>query len=118
MKRSPTKAQQRAAVRRSTQALRRAIGAMDFVASGTLHRRTKSCGRATCKCKDDVAARHGPYIEWTRRRDGRQMLTVLSQRQADLLKNAIANRREIERLLAQWELLTEEVILTDGSKSL
>jgi len=35
MKQSRTKAQQRAAVRRSTQALRRAIGAMDFVASGT-----------------------------------------------------------------------------------
>ncbi|MCP3913973.1 MAG: hypothetical protein GY711_00275 [bacterium] len=91
---------------------------MDFVVTGTLHRRTKSCGRTGCKCADDVAERHGPYLEWTRRRDGRQRLTVLTPRQAALVESAIANRRQIEQLLAEWDLITEEEILLDDPKSL
>lgn len=113
-----TKAATRKAMRLRTKALRRAISAMDLVASGTLHRRTKSCGRAGCRCEDDVSARHGPYLEWTRRRDGRQALSVLTAHQAALVEEAIANRREIERLLAEWELHAEAVILGDDAKSL
>ena len=51
------------ALRLRTEALRRAIAAMDLVVSATLHCRTKSCVRAGYKRKDDVTARHGPYLE-------------------------------------------------------
>lgn len=118
MEKPLTKAELRKAVRVRTKALRRAIAAMDLVVSGTLHRRTKSCGRAGCKCMDDPTARHGPYLEWTRRRDGRQALSVLTPRQAELVEEAIANRREIERLLAEWERHSEAEILADRPKSL
>lgn len=90
-------------LRRRTAMLRRQITAMDYACSGTLHSRTKICGQAACRCANDPAARHGPYHEWSRRKDGRLVHSVLGPGQVSLIQRAIANRREIERLLALWE---------------
>ena len=44
-------------IRARSQELRRLIGRMDFVASGTIHVRTKVCGRKNCKCATDPEQR-------------------------------------------------------------
>jgi hypothetical protein len=98
-------------VRQRTAVLRRTISEMDYACSGTLHSRTKVCGRATCPCATDVTARHGPYDEWSRRKDGRLVHSVLSPEQAALIQRGIANRRHIDRLLALWEDETANEIL-------
>lgn len=90
-------------VRRRTADIRRAIAALDLLCSGTLLTRTKACGRAGCRCANDPEARHGPYFEWTRRQGGRLVHSVLTPEQADFLARAIANYREVQRLLAAWE---------------
>jgi hypothetical protein len=92
--------------------LRRLIDRMDFVASGTIHVRTKVCGRKNCKCATDPALRHGPYHEWTRSKDGRLQHRVVTSDQARLLRRAIANYREIQALLARWEDETALEILS------
>jgi hypothetical protein len=84
---------------------------MDYACSGTLHSRTKVCGRATCPCATDVTARHGPYDEWSRRKDGRLVHSVLSPEQAALIQRGIANRRHIDHLLARWEDETAHEVL-------
>lgn len=100
--RTPSKPSARRLRQRTTD-LRRRITAMDYACSGTLHSRTKSCGQPACRCATDSDARHGPYHEWTRRKDGRLLHSILSPDQVALIQRAIANRREIERLLALWE---------------
>ena len=90
-------------LRQRTVKLRRRISAIDYACSGTLHSRTKVCGQAACRCASDPAARHGPYHEWSRRKDGHLVHSVLAPEQVSLVQRAIANRREIERLLAVWE---------------
>jgi hypothetical protein len=109
-----TKKQKR--IRQRTTELRRAISAMDFVASGTLQIRTKKCGKPNCRCATDPEARHGPYYEWMRRRDGRLVHTILSQEQAEEIDKAIDNYREIQRLLSDWERETEAEIVGDGKR--
>ena len=99
-------------IRAKSQKLRRLIGRMDFVASGTIHVRTKVCGRKNCKCATDPEKRHGPYHEWSRRKDGKLSHKVVTPEKAQLLKRAIANYREIQTLLAQWEEETASEILT------
>ena len=84
---------------------------MDYACSGTLHSRTKACGQPSCRCAVDPEARHGPYHEWSRRRDGRLVHSILSPDQASLIRRGIVNRRKIERLLAQWEEETEAAVL-------
>jgi hypothetical protein len=98
-------------IRAKSQKLRRLIGRMDFVASGTIHVRTKVCGRKNCKCATDPEQRHGPYHEWTRSKDGKLQHRVVSSDQARLLQRAISNYREIQSLLARWEDETASEIL-------
>ena len=99
-------------MRARSQELRRLITEMDFVASGTLHVRTKVCGRKNCKCANDPELRHGPYHEWSRRRDGKLLHSVVTADQAHFLERAIANYRKIQSLLAKWEEETVAEVLS------
>ena len=112
MKRS--KKPSRTRIRTHTQELRRAISRMDFVASGTIHKRTKVCGHPNCRCASDPAARHGPYYEWSRRQDGRLVHSVITAEQAELFTRAIQNYREIQQLLRHWERETAKEVLNPG----
>jgi hypothetical protein len=105
-------------VRQHTRELRRAINLMDFVASGTIHKRTKVCGRQNCRCATDPGARHGPYYEWSRRQDGRLIHSVISPEQAELFTCAIQNYREIQQLLRLWERETAKEVLTPGREKI
>lgn len=103
-------------IRARSQELRRLIDRMDFVASGTIHVRTKVCGRKNCKCATDPNQRHGPYHEWTRSKDGTLQHRVLTAEQARLLQRAIANYRQIQALLARWEEQTASEILSPDAE--
>ena len=84
---------------------------MDFVVSGTIHTRTKVCGRANCRCAQDPDARHGPYHEWSRHQDGRLVHSVVTAEQAATLGQAIANYREVQALLARWRAESADELL-------
>jgi len=101
----------RTQIRRRTQALRRRISALDYLASGTLHSRTKVCGRPNCRCAKDPRARHGPYHEWSRRSQGRLVHRILTAEQAELIARAIANYHELLELVARWEEETAAQVL-------
>ena len=102
MRKNPSKPQRRR-LRQRTAELRREISAMDFVATGTLHCRTKVCGRPNCRCATDPAARHGPYYEWSRRQEGRLVHRLLAAEQVPVVERALANQRRIQALLTEWE---------------
>jgi len=102
-------------LRQRTRELRRAISALDFVASGSLHVRTKVCGRPNCHCATDPKARHGPYYEWSRRQDGRLVHRVIPETLALQVQQALDNHRQIKALLAQWEQETVKELLETKS---
>ncbi len=101
--------------RRRILAIQERIAEMELVSSGTLLRRTKTCGKSGCRCMVDVEARHGPYNEWNRRVGGRLVHKTISDQQAKEAARAIASYREIQDLLGQWERETVQIIL--GSRS-
>jgi hypothetical protein len=104
-------------LRQRTAEIRRKIAAMDYACSGTLHSRTRPCGKPNCRCAADADAWHGPYHDWSRRKDGRLAHAALSAEQALLVRRGITNRREIERLLALWEEETVDEILSPDDAS-
>lgn len=108
---APTLADRRLRVAERTRRLRQAIADLDIVAAGTLHIRTKTCGRANCRCAKDPSARHGPYYEWSRLIDGRLVHTTLSKEQGELLQRAIENRHTVEALMTEWEAETAVEVL-------
>jgi len=69
---------------------------------GSLTTRLMRCGQRTCACQRDPAARHGPYIEWSRVVGGRRESRYLTAEQAELVRAQIEAgqgfRRPIEGL--------------------
>ena len=102
----PKRHTQSSRLRQSTNDLRARIQAMDGVLSGTVHVRTKVCGKPNCRCAQDPDARHGPYIEWSHRQGNRLVHRILTPEQAELVQRAIANYRTIQDLLGLWERKT------------
>ena len=90
--------------------IRAALTEIEYLCSGTLHQRTKVCGRPTCRCAQDPSARHGPYYEWGHLRDGKLVHRVVTPEQARLLQQAIDNQRHAKKLMRAWEEQTERLI--------
>jgi len=100
-----------------TKELREAIAGMDLVASGMVSSRTIPCGKPTCRCAGNPDAYHGPYFQWHHCQDGRTVHKTITPDQVALMERAIANHREILRLLSIWEQMTVEAVLGQSKKS-
>ncbi len=89
---------------------------MDYVCSGTLLERMKTCGSPTCRCAQNPAARHGPYYEWGHMKAGKLVHRLVTAEQAGLLRRAIANYRKLKKLLRSWEGETERLIDAEADR--
>ena len=93
--------------------LRELLAEVDIMCSGTLLKRMKTCGKPGCRCAQDPAARHGPYYEWGHMQGGKLVHRLVSPEQAELLRQAIANYRKVQKLMRAWERQTERLIDSD-----
>jgi hypothetical protein len=75
---SPTPAQQAQAARIAAE-----IAALGFALPGTLADRMTRCGYANCRCHADPPRLHGPYHQWTRKKNGKTATRILSDDQID-----------------------------------
>lgn len=90
--------------------IRSTLGQFELLCSGTLAQRMMKCGKPNCRCASDPAARHGPYYEWGRMRAGKLVHRYVTEQQAQILRQAIDNYRQVKALLRQWEENTERLI--------
>ncbi len=81
---------------------------MDYVCSGTLLERMKTCGSPTCRCAQNPAARHGPYYEWGHMKAGKLVHRLVTAEQAGLLRRAIANYRKLKKLLRAYSAQSDQ----------
>jgi hypothetical protein len=94
-----------------TRDLREAIANMDVVVSGLVSSRTKPCGKPKCRCAGNPEAYHGPYYEWHHYQDGHLVHRTITPEQFAAMERAVANHREILRLLSVWEQVTVDELL-------
>jgi len=89
-----------------------------FVCSGTLVSRYMACGKPSCRCHADPSQLHGPYWDWSRSVGGRTVSRRLSEPQARLYQEWIANRRAALQILAEMEAVSHRAadILASTSK--
>lgn len=76
---------------------------------GTVLRRFMRCGKAGCRCQADPPQLHGPYYEWTRKVKGKTVSVRLSQEQAELMKDWIANARRLDKIIAEMQRVSERM---------
>lgn len=82
-------------------ALAEELGILGFISPGSLVSRTTSCGKPGCRCQADPPERHGPYYQWSRAVGGKTVSRRLSEEEAALYREWIANRRRLEQIVAE-----------------
>ena len=78
--------------RRAQERLARQLGDVGFALPGSVIERRTTCGKAGCRCTADPPELHGPYIQWTRKVDGRTVTKVLSPEQRGALSGVVRQR--------------------------
>ena len=108
---SPTPAQQARA--RAIAAEIAALAAAGFALPGTLADRMTRCGRPNCRCHADPPRLHGPYHQWTRKKDGKTATRILSDDQLADYQPWFDNHRRLRELIAELEALSLEITEAD-----
>lgn len=84
---------------------------------GSLTTRLMRCGQRACACQRDPAARHGPYVEWSRVVGGKRVSRYLTPEQADLVRAQIATghgfRGDLEAYWRACERWADTALGTD-----
>ena len=105
---SPTPAQRAQAAR-----IGRELAALGYALPGTLADRMTRCGHATCRCHADPPALHGPYHQWTRKKNGKTATRILTDDQLADYQPWFDNQRRLRALIAELETLSQEIADND-----
>ena len=79
------------------------LAELGFISPGSVVLRETTCGKPGCRCQADPPRRHGPYYQWSRAIAGKTVSRRLTQAEAELYRKWIANRRQLERIVAEME---------------
>ena len=105
---SPTPAQ-RAQIRR----IAAELAALGFALPGTLADRMTRCGRANCRCHADPPRLHGPYHQWTRKKNGKTATRILTDDQLADYGPWFDNHRRLRELITELEELSLAIAEAD-----
>jgi hypothetical protein len=105
---SPTPAQQAQAAR-----VKADLAAVGFALPGTLTERMTRCGHPGCRCHADPPRLHGPYHQWTRKKDGKTVTRILTDDQLADCQPWFDNQRRLRALVAELETLSQEIADND-----
>jgi hypothetical protein len=86
------------------------LSGIGLIASGSLARRSHRCGRPNCACQADPPRPHGPYWHWTAKVAGKTVNRRLSDEEAVLYQEWIANDRRLRSLVDELRRIAREAI--------
>jgi hypothetical protein len=113
---SPTPAQQAQARRIAAEITARLAG-LPYALPGTVADRMTRCGHASCRCHADPPQLHGPYHQWTRKKNGRTATRILSDDQLAGYGPWFDNCRRLRELIAELEELSLAITETDPRRN-
>ncbi len=109
---SPTPDQQARAQAIAAEITARLAG-LTFALPGTVADRMTRCGRANCRCHADPPRLHGPYHQWTRKKNGKTATKILTDEQLADYAPWFHNHKRIRELLAELEELSLAIAEND-----
>jgi len=86
------------------------LSSIGFIASGSLARRPHRCGKPNCACQADPPRPHGPYWHWTAKVAGKTVNRRLSDEEAALYQEWIANDRRLRGLVDELRRIATEAV--------
>lgn len=82
----------------------------DLIVPGSLRTIYSKCGRDYCACQTDKKARHGPYILWDRKVNGKLSSKMVSKEMAAQIKKWIENRNKLEKQVREILILSQSIV--------
>jgi len=93
---------QLAQLRQDYEALKAQIQALGYVLPGSVQTRQYRCGKPSCRCMTQGLL-HGPYVQWTRKVNGKTVNINLNPESAQTVQEWIQNNRKLRQLCHQLE---------------
>jgi hypothetical protein len=93
------------------------LAEIGLIASGSVTRRSTRCSTPGCHCHADPPQLHGPYAQWTTKVGGKTVTRRLSEREAEIYQEWIANDRQLRAVVAEMREIAakaEAIILQDA----
>ena len=109
---SPTPDQQGQAARIAAEITARLADAT-FALPGTVADRMTRCGHASCRCHADPPQLHGPYHQWTRKKNGRTSTRILTDEQLADYGSWFGNHKRLRELITELEALSLAIAEAD-----
>jgi hypothetical protein len=109
---SPTPAQQARAAAITAEITAR-LADLAYALPGTVADRLTRCGHPGCRCHADPPQLHGPYHQWTRKKNGRTSTRILTDDQLADYGPWFDNHRRLRELIAELETLSLAVAEAD-----
>ena len=108
---SPTPAQQARAAAIAAEIA--ALASAGFALPGTLADRMTRCGHPNCRCHADPPQLHGPYHQWTRKKNGKTATKLLTDDQLADYRPWFDNHKRIRELVTELEELSLAIADSD-----
>ena len=89
------------------------LAALAFALPGTLADRMTRCGRPGCRCHADPPQLHGPYHQWTRKKNGKTATRILTDEQAADYAPWFDNHKRLRELITELEALSLDIAEND-----
>ena len=109
---SPTPAQQARAKAIAAEITARLAGPA-VALPGTIAGRLTRCGNPGCRCHADPPQLHGPYHQWTRKKNGKTATRILTGDQLADYRPWFDNHRRLRELITELEALSLDIAEAD-----
>jgi hypothetical protein len=114
----PTTAERLAAYQARYAQLASQLADVGLITAGTITHRYTRCTSLGCRCNADPPQPHGPYYQWTAKVDGKTVTRRLTQDEARLYREWIANDRQLRALITKMREVAAkatDLIIKDAS---
>ena len=79
------------------------LATIGLIHSGSVTRRYTRCATPGCKCHAEPPQPHGPYYQWTAKNNGKTVTRRLTENEAKLYQEWIANDRQLRQPIQQMQ---------------
>jgi hypothetical protein len=100
-----------AAARQAQQRIAAELAHIDYALPGSVLERMMRCGSRRCaRCTADPPQLHGPYLQWSRKVDGKTTSKLLTPEKLARYQPWFDNARRLHDLIAELQSLTLQIV--------
>lgn len=81
-----------------------------FIAEGSLSKNYVTCGKPTCRCRNDATHRHGPYFQLTWKRNAKTVSQAIPESLVLQYQEWIGNRQALATIMRQMYVISQKAI--------